>query len=175
MSKRKTTDLLCYIHHVSPQKANKSFNVQLQTSDSEGKTFRAICFDKEKFNVFQSKHVSGEPVKIKKAVVQETQNENFASILINKSSVITDIEPIQVNFEKLEPTYSYVDINEDHEIGNLICIKGKLDLTHASETTVLHGMRNLKVMNDAFVTDKSRSIYFTMWEEWIDFFRDSDR
>ena len=170
MAKRKA-DLLCYIHQVSPQKRNKSFNLKVQLEESRDKVTRAICFDSAKYSLFKTKQISGEPLKINNAVLQQPTNQNFASVIINKSSVLTEIEPVQVNFPKCDPVVKHYTIDSIKDVGEVISLKAKVNLSNTKESFVLCGKHNLRVLNGAILSDSTGQICLSLWEEWIDYLK----
>ena len=103
MSKRQTVDMTGYIVSVSPLKKNKSFHVQIQT-DEASKPRKAICFDDSKFDEMAKKNISGDPVKVKKIILQDLtdKSKNLAPYIINKEIEISEVDPANVTFERRE-------------------------------------------------------------------------
>lgn len=173
MSKKRTADVVGFIQNVSPQKKNKSncFHFNIQTNSS-GHVRKAICFDKDKYQDIKDKKMSTEPVKLVNCVLQDQKGENrFAEIIVNKSSKLEDINPIQVGFSFVEKPITFVNLDAELRVGDLISVKAKLDLSHGAERTVPVGSRNVQVMNGAYLLDKSGSIELTIWDEWISYFK----
>ena len=172
MSKRTATDVVGYLHNVSPIKANKSFRFQIQKDQTTFK--RAICFDKKKFDEVKNKAMSGNPVKLSRVIVQDQTTEaKFAEYVVNTNSTISDLDPVNMEFQRGEPKEEFKKLNEKLKLGSLISVKARLDLSHAVETPVFVQGRNAKVMNQAILYDSFGEIEFTIWDEWIDFFRNN--
>lgn len=70
MSKQRNADISGFVHAVSPQKKNKSFYFKIQV-DGNDSVKKGICFDSEKFGVFKKQNMSGEPLKITNAIIQQ--------------------------------------------------------------------------------------------------------
>lgn len=170
MSKRKSSDVYGYIHATSPQKANKSFHFRMQV-DKSGKVKKAICFDKEKYSTIKEKVLSGEPVKISNVLVQEKVENQFAEIIVNKSSRVSNVDPIQMNFEIVEVEKQLITLNMDLTVGDLVSVRAKIDLKHAVEKSVVYSKKSVQVMNQAFLFDKHGDMELTIWDEWITFFK----
>ena len=68
MSKRKE-DLVGLIQSVSPKKKTRAFNLRIQT-DGIGKVQRSICYYDSKYQTFQQKSLSSEPVKISDYIIK---------------------------------------------------------------------------------------------------------
>ena len=168
MSKRENTDLVGYIHSLSPSKmANKSFHFQIQTDSSKPR--KAICFDESKYNKLKDKRISGEPIKITQAVLQpQTGNNRYAEIIVNKSSTLADVEPIQMKFSRLETEFVYINLMEDSlKVGDCVNVQASIDLSHAITSEVLIGTKRKAVMNDAILFNTTGSIHLTLWDDWI--------
>lgn len=94
---------------------------------------KAICFDKEKYSTIKDKVLSGEPVKISNVLVQEKVENQFAEIIVNKSSRVSNVDPIQMNFEIVEVEKQLITLNMDLTVGDLVSVRAKIDLKHAVE------------------------------------------
>ena len=151
MSKRTNTDITGYIHSVSPTKA-KSFHFTIQ-DQSGSKPLRAICFDKGKYGALKDKRISGEPVKIAHAIHQkQSDNTRYAEIIVNKSSVVTDVDPVQLKFPRLEVEVSYVKLDEKElTVGETVSVMAAVDLKHSRIEEVMVGSKPKKVMNNVFL------------------------
>lgn len=112
MSKRKE-DLVGFIQSVSPKKKCRAFNLRIQT-DGIGKVQRAICYDYTKYEKFHQKSLSSEPVKISDCIVQDQdENKAFAKYVINKSSSINEITPLQVGFDFFSTPLEWLDLENE--------------------------------------------------------------
>ena len=169
-SKRKTTDIVAYVKHISPRK-EQSFRLSLQTD--EGTVKKAICFDLKKLPMLKDRKQLYEMVKLNKVVVDKPTNAHFAEIVINSLSEITDPQPAEVNFARTEPVLDIVSIESIQEvmIGELKCVEGVITLGPAVKSVQTNG-RWVDVLEGNYVTDQSGLIALTLWQEWINFFRD---
>lgn len=173
--KRKNEDFVAYVHNVSPKKSGNFFSLRLQTPESKNKTVKAMCFDVEKREKLVSAQISGDAVKFKNIVKQnETAKNYFAQYVTNKNTDIAHIEKLNVPFERAEPAVEYVELDLcNHDVGKTVSVKATLDLSNAVEKEVRVGLRYTKVLNQACLVNDTGSVEFTIWEEWISFFRES--
>ena len=166
---RQVVVLIGYVHNVSPQKAS-SFNVRFQT---DSKSCKKICFDKEKHKILMSKKIGGDPIKLKKIQENANSNSNFASYVISKRSLITDVDQIQVKFEKSNPGVKFLPLSTEFEVNQLVSVEASLDLKYANERSVVVGTKATKILKQVYLVDNTGSMKLTMWEEWITFMRNA--
>jgi len=173
MSKRKVTELTGYVMQVSPRKKNKTFNIEIQTKN--GNTERAICFDTKKYNDFLTSQQSGDPVKIQNITEQQHDNPKFAKYVINTRTTINKVNPVSIGFEKIEHVEHYLNLSAiDHLAdGDLVNLKAKLDMQYSAEETIYSDGRSLKVLNDVYAFNEDGDIKITLWEEWINYFKNN--
>ena len=120
----------------------------------------------------QRKQVSSEPVKMRKVVLQpQPSGSNFAELVINSFTIIDELDPIKVNFERSAPTPVFTSLNSDYQIGDVVNVRARVDQKHASEKKVFSHGRNCRVLNNGFLFDASGSYQFTLWDDWIDYFQ----
>ena len=74
-------------------------------------------------------------------------------------------------YPRFETDLKYIKLDEELQIGELVSVKARLDLKHSTEKTVVYGMRNVKVINNAYLYDAYGSQEFTIWDEWITYFK----
>lgn len=172
MAKRQT-DLIGFIHNVSPKKSNKSFRFQLQCDNSQNFK-KAICFDTEKHDILRQKETAGEPVKLRK-VCEESKDNFYADVVLNKATILDEVDSIKLDFERSHPVNLYVNLDHLFKPGSLISTKARLDLKRAAEKTVFAYGRNATVLNQAFLYDSNGSMPFSIWEEWIPYLREENK
>lgn len=56
------------------------------------------------------------------------------------------------------------------EVGTLVNVRGKLDLSRSEEKTVKVTGRIVRVLNNAYLFNKSGDVVLPLWEDWIKFF-----
>ena len=171
MSKRKMEDVVAYVHGISPSKRN--FNVKLQTSGNEKHSMvKAICFDKAKRDMLVDASVSGDPVKFKNLVKQEDRTGSyFAEYIINQKTTVEKVTAGTVSFERKEIEKSYVSVAdaETKDVGDLVCMKAKINISHSIEKviTLNKTKRKARVFNNCFLYGEGGSIKFSIWDDWI--------
>ena len=114
----------------------------------------------------------GQPMKFRKIIRQNGDGQNyFASLVINNQTDVESIDDVGVTFKRIEPEITYIELDKELEVGALVSVNAKIDLSHAVEKNVHIGMKNATVLNQAIVYNKSGSAELALWEGWIDFIR----
>lgn len=146
-TKRKTTDLKCYVHAVSPLKKNKHFRINLQTNSGFK---QAICYDTGKYGELVTKCSSGDPVHLEKLVLYNSDQKSkyMADFVLNRSSSIQDLDTVNVGFERVELKVLYSNLSSEFQIGDIVNVKGFLDAYHIERKTVVMEKRVIEVAND---------------------------
>ena len=98
-TKRKQESMVGFVVNMSPQK-KKTVRLSLQVDGDTTK--KAILFDLSKLAVLKQKQQSGEPIKIKNAIIEPApSNKNFAEIIINSTAKLEDPQPGEITFGRI--------------------------------------------------------------------------
>ncbi|CAB4033345.1 ATP-dependent DNA helicase PIF1 [Paramuricea clavata] len=162
---------IAYLHNLSPikesEKKNSYFNMKLQTRK---RTYRAVCFDSELHDEFNTRYESSSPIKIANCQMKVSPRSNFEEILINKRSRILDPNEQEVDFDidvdQREPKYQGVQVSV-HEIknlksGTLLDVFGRI--TFQGEPQFVNIRGNKVKMEEAVITDDSATVRLVLWE-----------
>ena len=69
----------------------------------------------------------------------------------------------------------YTTLDQEMEVGILYSFKAELSLKHAIESTVTIRGKQVKVLNQCYISDGTATVEVTIWEEWIDYFKDQSK
>jgi len=173
MSKRKSEDVLAYVHSVSPQKqSNKSFNVRIQVETESIK--KGVCFDRSLRQKLLTAKVSEDAVKITSILKNEEDDvkKYHADYILNSATSVETVDQINVPFARKIPEVEFISLDKEPELGGLVCVKGVLDLTHAVVKTVNFGSRKVDVMDQCYIYNETGSIEIALWDEWITYVKE---
>jgi len=172
MAKRKSENIMAYVHAVSPQKKSKSFHLRIQTNDVENSTSKVMCFDGSMREKILDAKLSGEAVKFKNIIKSDNEDNKFyADYVINSATTLESVDPINVPFKRMEQQVSDISLADTLPVGELISVKAMFEMKHAAGKNVKMGNRQREVLNQCHIFNADGSIELTLWDEWIPFFR----
>ena len=168
----KKAPVIGYIHNLSGLWKGakcKWFDMQLQTSPD--KRMSAVCFSKEKYNIFAEKESSITPVKISNYIIGQSWDESAdEEIRINDMTVVQTPASSEYSFQyaaddqnktKITPL-SVID--SQTESGCFVNIKEKL--TKGCKPEIV-GKNKLQMLKCA-ITDDTGVLPITIWEDEIE-------
>ena len=167
-AKRKEADVVAFITNInSPRKTSLRFTLQ---TDAET-TKRTILFDMSQAAKVREKHSSGEPIKIKRALLEQPTNKNFAEIVVNSRSVIEDPQPEDVNFARKEALLKITKISDIPSKcpDEMISVQGKLTFSSKIRLVQSYG-KQTKLAEENYISDNTGTVKLTLWENWINEF-----
>ena len=160
-----------YLHNLSPvkesEKKNAYFDMKLQTRK---RTYRAVCFDSDLHDEFNTRYESSSPVKITNCQIKVNRRPNFEEILINKRSRVLDPSEQEIDFDididQREPEYQGEQVSlreiKDRKSGTLLDVFGRITFQGESQSVNIRG--NEVKMQEAVITDDSSTVRLVLWE-----------
>ena len=167
--KKKLSPVIGYVHDLSKVRQGpkrKWFEMKLQTATGK---IRAVCFAKDKYNIFAEKEQTVSPVKITNYIASTLLDGLEEEILINDMCTIQTPASSQYNFqyearaEENAITTLFV-VYAEMDSGSFVNVKGKLRKGTTVETVRQNNAKMLKCA----VTDHSAVLPITIWEDEID-------
>ena len=171
--KKKLPPIIGYVHNLSKVRQGpkrKWFEMKLQTASGR---VRAVCFAKDKYNIFAEKEKTITAAKITNYVTSMSLNGSDEDILINDMTVIQTPASSEYNFQYEEDTKAngittLSVVSSEVESGSFVNVRGKIRRGLTVETV---GHNNTRMMKCA-ITDHSGVLPITIWEDEIDTIQD---
>ena len=160
-----------YLHNLSPvkesEKKNSYFDMKLQTNK---RTYRAVCFDSDLHDEFNSRYESSSPIKISNCQVRINPRSNDEEIHINKRSKVMDPNVQEIDFDidltqrQAEYQGIQVSLEQIHHMkpGTPLDLFGRITFHGDPELVNIRG--NKVNMQEAVITDESASVRLVLWE-----------
>ena len=164
--KRSSSDLIAYIHNVSPVKRNKRNTIDYceLTLQTEKETQKAICFSKSK-----RRETDRTPVKISNYTKTADGEGNMSKMVINDMTKVAVAESSEYcfqykNFDNQPPVVSLEDVVEVCSPMDVVTVLGKL---LSKSNTEIVGKDSLKLAK-AILSDGTTAVKLELWEHLID-------
>ncbi len=141
--------------------------MKLQTNK---RTYRAVCFDSDLHDEFNSRYESSSPIKISNCQIRVNPRSNDEEIHINKRSKVLDPNVQEVDFDidlsQRQTEYQGIQICLDQiesmKPGTPLDTSGRI--TFQGDPEIIN-IRGSKVkMQEAVITDESASVRLVLWE-----------
>ena len=136
-----------------------------------------ILFDMSKLRTLKEKHQAGEPVKIIGCLVDKAANKIFAELVINSKSKILAPQPGDITFNRTEPKLAITLIKDIEKtmINQCISLRGLVVADDSKVRLVQCFEKPTKITDQNTISDETGVIPLTLWEEWINYFKENDR
>jgi DNA-directed RNA polymerase subunit RPC12/RpoP len=171
--KKKLPPIIGYVHDLSKVQQGpkrKWFEMKLQTATRQ---LRAVCFSKDKYNIFAEKEKTITAAKISNYVSTMSLDGSEEEILINDMTVIQTPASSEYSFQYEDDTKGNAVttlsvVSSQAESGAFVNVRGKITRGLTVETV---GQNNARMMKCA-ITDHSGVLPITIWEDEIDTIQD---
>lgn len=171
--KKPLPPIIGYIHDLSRIRQGpkrKWFDMKLQTATGR---VRAVCFAKDRYNIFVEKEQTITPAKISNYVTSPSLDGSEEEILINDTSVVQTPAPSEYSFQydddgKRNVITSLSVVSSETESGSYVNVKGKVTKGGDEETVGKNNSRMLKCA----ITDDTGVLAITIWEDEIESIKD---
>lgn len=169
--KRSSSDLIAYIHNVSPVKRNKRNTIDYceLTLQTEKETQKAICFSKCKRRILLDRETDRTPVKISNYTKTADGEGNMSKMVINDMTKVAVAESSEYcfqykNFDNQPPVVSLEDVVQVCSPMDVVTVSGKL---LSKSNTEIVGKDSLKLAK-AILSDGTTAVKLELWEHLID-------
>lgn len=154
-----SSELVAYVHNVSPVKKGSYFECLLQTKDA---VVRGVCFSLPKAKRFSEISNATSPVKLKKFKVDTSSNAE--DVLMDRNIII---EEVTADFPRREmPTTTNLLSILKICVGQLTSVTAKVASIEPTKTINKNGEE--LVLQEVMLVDPSGTMKLVLWQEFVE-------